>query len=112
MLKVQMAGRLLWWLRLSSGKIAAEYRRIEIDLLAATARHAELHFSRTNLDRFRKTLEANRSDALLRKSLEAGNISIIDFFQEQRYWFESFDKYLSDEGDYFKNLVGLIRYYW
>jgi outer membrane protein TolC len=67
---------------------------------------------KTNIDRYSNTLEPARNDVLLRTSLETGNISIIDYFQERRFRYEVFNRYLSEECEYYKGLVDFIKYQW
>jgi len=60
-----------------------------------------------NLDGFFKS---NSNYTLLKKSLEAGNISSINFFNEVEYLYELEDKYYDFEKDYILSIASLERF--
>ena len=58
-----------------------------------------------------KTVLSNvNSEELLNQSLEAGEISIIDFFTEMFYYYEVYDDFLKVEKDYHQALAELYKY--
>jgi len=63
-----------------------------------------------NLNSYKTVLSSVNSEVLLNQSLEAGEISIIDFFTEMFYYYEVYDDFLKVEKDYHKALAELYRY--
>ena len=63
-----------------------------------------------SLESYEKVLSSVNNEALLKQSLESGEISIIDFFTEMFYYYEIYDDYLMLERDYYQSLNELYKY--
>jgi outer membrane protein TolC len=63
-----------------------------------------------NLSSYKTVLSSVNSEELLNQSLEAGEISIIDFFTEMFYYYEVYDDFLTVEKDYHQALAELYKY--
>ena len=59
---------------------------------------------------YKAVLSSVNSEELLNQSLEAGEISIIDFFTEMFYYYEIYDDFLTVEKDYHQALAELYKY--
>ena len=59
---------------------------------------------------YKTVLSTVNSEELLNQSLEAGEISIIDFFTEMFYYYEVYDDFLKVEKDYHQALAELYKY--
>lgn len=65
---------------------------------------------KSSLENYQNVLGSINSEELLSKSLELGEISVIDFFTEMFYYYEVYDDYLSVEKDYHVALAELYKY--
>lgn len=63
-----------------------------------------------SVENYRKGLEEMSSIQLLNKSLQLGQISIIDYVTEMNYYIGAYENYLSAEHDYYRALAALMRY--
>jgi len=63
-----------------------------------------------NLESYKIVLSSVNSEELLKQSLEAGEISIIDFFTEMFYYYEIYDDFLTVEKEYYQALTNLYKY--
>ncbi len=63
-----------------------------------------------NLESYKTVLSSVNNEELLNKSLELGEISIIDFFTEMFYFYEIYDDYLLVEKEYHQALAVLYKY--
>ncbi len=63
-----------------------------------------------NLKSYETVLSSINNEELLNKSLESGEISVIEFFTEMIYFYEIYDDYLSVEKDYHQALAELYKY--
>jgi len=63
-----------------------------------------------SLESYETILSSVNNEALLRESLESGEISIIDFFNEMFYMYEIYDDYLNVEKEYYQSLAELYKY--
>ena len=63
-----------------------------------------------SLESYETVLSSVNNEALLRESLESGEISIIDFFNEMFYMYEIYDDYLNVEKEYYQSLTELYKY--
>ena len=61
-------------------------------------------------EEYRKILSGQQSIALLNKALDAGQISMIEYFTEVTTFYESRQNYLDVERDYFNALAQLFQY--
>ena len=63
-----------------------------------------------NLESYETVLNSVNNEELLQKSLESGEISVIDFFTEMFYLYEIYDDYLHIEKEYYQSLSELYKY--
>ena len=63
-----------------------------------------------NLESYETVLNSVNNEELLQKSLESGEISVIDFFTEMFYIYEIYDDYLQVEKEYYQSLAELYKY--
>ena len=63
-----------------------------------------------NLESYETVLNSVNNEELLQKSLESGEISVIDFFTEMFYLYEIYDDYLHIEKEYYQSLAELYKY--
>lgn len=63
-----------------------------------------------NLESYKTVLSSVNNEELLNKSLELGEISVIDFFTEMFYFYEVYDDYLLVEKEYYQALSELYKY--
>lgn len=63
-----------------------------------------------SLNSYNAVLSLVNNEELLNQSLEAGEISIIDFFTEMFYYYEIYDDFLTVEKDYHQALAQLYKY--
>jgi hypothetical protein len=62
------------------------------------------------VDEYRKVIESMNSLELLEKSLQLGNISILEYYRELSAWYETYDRYSSSERDYYSEMVFLMQF--
>ena len=67
---------------------------------------------KSNLDEYRKVVESIQSKELLQKSLQSGNISVIEFYRELSAWYETYDRFMVSAKDYHLEMVYLKQYEW
>lgn len=65
---------------------------------------------KASLSEYRMILEGNHMDELLKKALDYGQISSIEYFMESLYFYDSFDTYLQVEKEYQLALADLLKY--
>jgi len=65
---------------------------------------------KNSLDSYETVFGSMQNEQLLNKSLELGEISVIDFFTEMFYFYEVYDDYLSVEKEYHQALAELYKY--
>lgn len=63
-----------------------------------------------NLTSYETVLSTVNNEELLNKSLELGEISVVEFFTEMFYFYEIYDDYLLVEKEYHQALAELYRY--
>jgi len=63
-----------------------------------------------NLDNYSLVLENVNNIDLLKKSLDLGEISAIEYFLEISYFYETYDNYLLVEKEYQQSIAELLRY--
>lgn len=63
-----------------------------------------------SLNSYQSVLISINSEELLNQSLEAGEISVIDFFTEMFYYYEIYDDFLSVEKEYHQVLAKIYKY--
>lgn len=65
-----------------------------------------------NLDEYRKITESMHSKELLQKSLNSGNISVLEYYRELSGWYEAYDRFLQSTRNYNLEMVYLKQYEW
>ena len=63
-----------------------------------------------NLESYETVLNSINNEVLLNKSLELGEISVIEFFTEMFYFYEIYDDYLEIEKEYHQALADLYKF--
>jgi len=72
--------------------------------------YQKLLIMKANLDNYSKAIENYDNVNLLMESLEAGQISAIEFFMEITYFYNVYDNFLELEKDYYQKLAGLYKF--
>ena len=67
---------------------------------------------KSNLDEYRKIVESIHSKELLQKSLQSGNISVLEYYRELSAWYETYDRFMVSAKDYHLEMVYLMQYEW
>ena len=67
---------------------------------------------KNNFDGYQKVAESIQSQVLLQKSLNSGNISVIEYYRELSSWYETYDRYLVSAKAYYLEMVYLKQYEW
>jgi hypothetical protein len=62
------------------------------------------------VENYRTGLEEMSTVQLLNKSLQLGQISIINYVTEMNYYIGAYEHFLSAEHDYYRALAQLMRY--
>ncbi|WP_372641761.1 TolC family protein [Ancylomarina sp.] len=65
---------------------------------------------KASLDEYRLILDGNNMNELLKKALDYGQISSIEYFMESIYFYESYDTYLQVEKEYHLAVANLLKY--
>lgn len=65
---------------------------------------------KASLAEYRLILEGNNMNDLLKKALDFGQISSIEYFMESIYFYESYDTYLQVEKEYHLAIADLLKY--
>lgn len=97
-------------------KAQAEYTALNVEdntqTLKATLKELYLQTQSLQLSKeeYARTLANQRSEELLNKSLEAGQISMIDYFVEITILYDSIQNYLEVEKEYHNLLAQLLQY--
>jgi outer membrane protein TolC len=89
-----------------AAKSALEDNRVQFynQLQALYLRAAAL---RQNAQKLRQALSAYSNEPLLKKALDAGEISLLDYLLENEYYYDAMNKVLESERDYHKALAEL-----
>ena len=72
--------------------------------------YQKLLIMKTNLDNYSEAIETYDNAKLLRESLDAGQISAIEYFMEITYFYNIYDNFLELEKDYYQKLAGLYKF--
>ncbi len=67
---------------------------------------------KNNFDGYREIAESIQNQDLLQKSLNSGNISVLEYYRELSSWYETYDRYLVSAKDYYLEMVVLKQYEW
>jgi outer membrane protein, heavy metal efflux system len=62
------------------------------------------------MENYRNLLSTLNNQTLLDKALRLGQITVIQYFQDESYYFAAYDKYLQLEYEYHKAIAALLRY--
>jgi outer membrane protein TolC len=101
---------------IQQAKIETEYYDLTTDDLTekkiaeTKILHNKVSTLKDNLDSYEAVLSSVNNEALLKQSLESGEISIIDFFTEMFYYYEIYDDFLLLEKDYHQAIAELYKY--
>lgn len=101
---------------IQKAKVESEYYNLNnISITESKISNTKIQFEKIlslqeNLESYNSVLGSVNSEELLNKSLESGEISIIDFFTEMFYYYEIYDDYLLVEKDYHQALAELYKY--
>jgi outer membrane protein TolC len=77
-----------------------------------TAKYQVVASLKNSLDDYQKLVENIKSQDLLQKSLQSGNISVLEYYRELLAWYETYDRYLVSARDYYMEMLYLIQYGW
>lgn len=77
---------------------------------AIEARYKVVASLKTSVDEYKKVVESTNSQELLKKSLQTGNISILEYYRELAGWYETYDRYIISQRDYFAAMVYLMQF--
>ncbi|GET22897.1 transporter [Prolixibacter denitrificans] len=72
--------------------------------------YSQVKSLRKSVENYRTGLEEMSSVQLLNKSLQLGQISIINYVTEMNYYIGAYENFLSAEHDYYRALAVLMRY--
>ena len=72
--------------------------------------YSQVESLQKSVENYRRGLEEMASMQLLNKSLQLGQISIINYVTEMNYYIGAYENFLSAEHDYYKALAALMRY--
>lgn len=72
--------------------------------------YSQVESLQKSVENYRKGLEEMSSMQLLNKSLQLGQISIINYVTEMNYYIGAYENFLSAEHDYYRALAALMRY--
>lgn len=74
------------------------------------ARYKVVSSLKTTVDEYGKVIESVNSQELLNRSLQLGNISILEYYRELSGWYETFDRYMTSVRDYYSEMVYLMQF--
>lgn len=101
---------------IKQAKAKAEYTALTVEdntqTLKATLQDLYLQTQslQSTKEEYAKTLSVQRNEELLNKALEAGQISMLDYFVEITILYDSIQNYLDVEKDYHNLLAQLLQY--
>ena len=77
-----------------------------------TSKYQVVASLKSNVDDYQKLVESIKSQDLLQKSLQSGNISVLEYYRELSAWYETYDRYLVSASDYYLEMLYLMQYEW
>lgn len=77
---------------------------------AIEARYKVVASLKTSVDEYKKVVESTNSQELLQKSLQTGNISILEYYRELAGWYETYDRYMISQRDYHAEMLFLVQF--
>lgn len=102
--------------KVKAAKVNIQHAEVELknemlELESETKRQYQTYVSlKENLKEYKSALDNIQIIKLLKKSMELGKISIIDYFREIQYYYEIYDEYLQLEREYYLVLARLYKY--
>jgi outer membrane protein TolC len=94
---------------LDHATVNAEAKRID-HRLENRQLYEQLEIRRTRMLEYHRVLSSLNNTALLDKALRLGQITIIQFFADQNYYFGAYDRYLQLELEYQKAVAALYKF--
>src|SRR6056297_129957 len=101
--------------KVKAAKVNIQHAEVELknemlELESETKRQYQTYVSlKENLKEYKSALDNIQIIKLLKKSMELGKISIIDYFREIQYYYEIHDEYLQLEREYYLVLARLSK---
>lgn len=77
-----------------------------------TAKYQVVVSLKTNVEEYNKIMETINSEDLLKKSLQSGNISVLEYSRELSAWYETYDRFLISSKNFYLEMVYLKQYDW
>jgi outer membrane protein TolC len=77
---------------------------------AIEARYKVIASLKVSVEEYRKVVESTNTQELLNKSLQSGNISILEYYRELSGWYETYDRYIISQRDFFAEMVYLMQF--
>ena len=72
--------------------------------------YEQLEVRRQQLQEYRDLLQSLNNAYLLEKALKLGQITVVQYFNEESFYYSNYDKYLQVEMEYHKALAQLYKY--
>lgn len=79
---------------------------------AIQSKHQLIISLKMNFEAYKKMVDSNENQDLLLKSLNSGNISVLDYYRELSAWYEISDFYLKATKDYYSEMIFLEQFKW
>ncbi|MBX2894806.1 MAG: TolC family protein [Cyclobacteriaceae bacterium] len=95
--------------RLSYSEIQVQEHRIEHHSRNRRVYESHLHW-RNTVSEYQELLTASNNEALLTKSFEAGQISLIEYLMEVRYLYDAVERFLSAENELNDTVAVLYKF--
>ena len=95
--------------RLSFSEIQVQEHRIEHHSRNRRVYESHLHW-RNTVSEYQELLTASNNEALLTKSFEAGQISLIEYLMEVRYLYDAVERFLSAENELNDTVAVLYKF--
>lgn len=102
--------------KVKAAKANFQHAEIEVqnkllELESRTKKQYQTYLSlKEDLKEYRSALDNIQSIRLLKKSVDLGKISLIDYFREIQYYYKIYDEYLQLEREYYLVLARLYKY--
>jgi outer membrane protein TolC len=77
-----------------------------------SAKYQVVESLKNNLDDYQRLVKSIQNHDLLQKSLNSGNISVLEYYRELSAWYETYDLYLVSAKNYYLEIVYLKQYEW
>lgn len=102
--------------KVKAAKVNVQHAEVELknkilELESETKKQYQTYVSlNENLKEYKSALKNIQNIKLLKKSVELGKISIIEYFRELQYYYDIYDEYLQLEKEYYMVLARLYKY--